>query len=99
MSQNTLQRKQDALQRAQQSTLVGLTVAATIANSTSITSTIKGQLVSTSVTAAEQYQPPEIICVPAEVQAFLRNTQNVGVSVMPFRFQDCKGNTSVSFPS
>lgn len=90
-NQDQIQRQQDTLQRVQQSTIIGSTVAGTIANASSITSTIKGQTQSTVINQSQQYLRPDPICVPADVRAFIRDTQNMGVSVMPFRFQDCKG--------
>ena len=87
------QRERD---RIAQSTAQGSTVAATRAQSSIIQSTVLGQIRSTAITQQQVYQRRAPVCIPSSVIQLQQISQNVGVSVKPFTFADCKGNQYVS---
>lgn len=94
--QSLFENQQSARDRATNSTMIGSTVAATIAQSSSIQSTIKGQLQATADAQQQVYRRRAPVCIPSSVIQLQQISQNVGVSVKPFTFADCKGNQYIS---
>lgn len=94
--QSLFENQQTARIRAEQSTVIGSTVAATVAQSTSIQSTVAGQIRVTAQVQQQVYQRRAPVCVPSSVIQLQQISQNVGVSIQPFTFADCKGNQFVS---
>lgn len=94
--QSLFENQQAFRDRVAQSTAMGSTVAATIAQSNSIASTVLGQLRATATTQQQVYRRQAPICPPSSVTELIRNSQNIGVSIEPFTFADCKGNQLAS---
>lgn len=94
--QSLFQNQQAARDRAAQSTVVGSTVAGTLAQSSSIQSTIAGQVLATAVIQQQVYRRQAPVCVPSSVLQLQQLSQQVGVSIEPFTFADCKGNQYTS---
>lgn len=94
--QSLVENQQATRDRIAQSTAVGSTVAATLAQSTAIQSTVAGQVLASTTTQQAVYQRQAPVCVPSSVIQLQQLSQNVGVSIKPFTFADCKGNQYVS---
>lgn len=76
--------------------LVSSLVLSTIQNSTSITSTIDGQLLQLRTQRYLPYQPYVYPVVPRSVVELQMATANTGVAHSFFTFMDCKGVQSVT---
>jgi hypothetical protein len=83
-------------QRALESTAIGSTVAATIAQSSSTSSTVRGQVQAAAAAQQQVYVRGAPICPPSSVVELARTAQTVGLPARPFTFADCKGNQYVS---
>lgn len=68
----------------------------TIANSTSITSTMYAQLLQVRQQRYQPYQPYVPPFIPSSLIQFQMNTINVGVPHSFFTYKDCKGSQSVT---
>jgi hypothetical protein len=77
-------------------TNVASTVQQTLANSTSITSTLYGQLLQVRRDRYQPYQPYVPPVMPPSVIQLQMNTVNVGVPHSFFTISDCKGSQSVT---
>lgn len=77
-------------------TNVASTVLQTFANSTSITSTLYGQLLQVRRERYEPYQPYIPPVIPPSVMQLQMNTVNVGVPQSFFTIANCKGSQSVT---
>jgi hypothetical protein len=94
--QATLYNQEVVRQRALESTIIGSTVAATIAQSASTSSTVRGQVQAAAAAQQQVYVRSAPICPPSSVVELARTAQTIGLPVRPFTFADCKGNQFVS---
>lgn len=88
-------REQLFLQEIQTSSITS-TVNYTITNSTSITSTLYGELLELGRTRYLPYQRLPVPCPPSSVVQLEMQTVNVGVPMSFFTIMDCKGSQSVT---
>ena len=86
------------IERITQSTAIGSTIAATIAQAASTNSTIKSQLQAAAVSQGQLYQRKAPICLPASALQTDAISQSAGISVKPITFTDCKGNQYMTSP-
>ncbi len=94
--QEVLRNQATIRQQAIESTIIGSTVAATIAQSSSLSSTIRGQVQVATSTQQQIYVRSAPVCPPSSVVELARTAQTIGLPARPFTFADCKGNQYVS---
>lgn len=94
--QELFQNQEITRQRALESTMIGSTVAATLAEASTITSTVRGQVQAAAITQQQVYVRAPPICPPSSVVELARAAPTIGLPVRPFTFADCKGNQFVS---
>jgi hypothetical protein len=88
--------KQQQFFQEQNNQYVASTYSTTIQNSTSIQTTVYGQLLQLKRTRYEPYQPYIYPVVPPSVIELQMRTANVGVPQSFFTYMNCKGSQSVT---
>lgn len=87
--------KQNCVNQAAQSTIIGNTVQSTINNASTITAQVQSQLIQIGQDRYIPYQPYIPPIMPVSVTQLQMASVNVGVPMSFFTISDCKGNQSV----